>query len=291
MLRTNWIATGLLLATATMAVAQDEGAAQDEFTRLYESIRWETGPTTVSIGENARIKLPEGFQFTGHEGAQVWNQLTENPPDNSQGLMMPADEMNWQLYFTFDPIGYVKDDEKEELDADALLESLQQGAEASNEYRRSQGWSGIHIDGWIVEPKYDGATNNLVWATRLRSDDGLFNANHSTRILGRHGVMNVVLACNVEEMQSVIPQVNSLLKGFEFNEGHKYGEWRAGDKVAQYGLTGLITGGAAVAAAKTGLLGKLAMVFAKAGKAVVVFIALIAGGIWKFITGRSRAEA
>lgn len=291
MLRTNWIATGLLLSTATMAVAQDEGAAQDEFTRLYESIRWETGPTTVSIGENAQIKVPEGFQFTHHEGAQIWNRLTQNPPDNTQGLLMPSGQESWAVFFEFDPIGYVKDDEKDELDGDAILEAMQQGTEASNEYRRSQGWSGIHIDGWIVAPKYDEATNNLVWATRLRSDDGMMNANHSTRLLGRHGVMNVVLVCDVEEMPSVIPQVNSLLKGFEFKDGHKYGEWRAGDKVAQYGLTGLITGGAAVAAAKTGLLGKLAMVFAKAGKAVVVFIALIAGGIWKFITGRSRAEA
>ena len=55
----------------------------------------------------------------------------------------------------------------------------------------------------------------------------------------------------------------------------------AADKIAAYGLTGLITGAAAVGAAKTGLLAKLGLVIAKAGKAIVIGILALAAGLWK----------
>ncbi|MBR0883688.1 DUF2167 domain-containing protein (plasmid) [Bradyrhizobium sp. YCK136] len=42
------------------------------------------------------------------------------------------------------------------------------------------------------------------------------------------------------------------LANFTFNPGQRYFEFRAGDKVAEYGLAALIVGGAAAAAAKSG---------------------------------------
>ena len=45
-----------------------------------------------------------------------------------------------------------------------------------------------------------------------------------------------------------------MLQGFEFKQGHRYAEFRAGDKTAAYGLTGLIVGGGAAALVKTGAL-------------------------------------
>ena len=204
--------------------------------------------------------------------------------------MPTSDDLSWFLCFEFDEVGYVKDDEKDELDADAILEAMQEGTEQSNQYRRSQGWTAIHVAGWVYPPSYDETTNNLYWATRLTSDDGDENANYSTRLLGRRGVMQVTLVCGVEEMPTVVPQVQEMLRtGFQFNSGEKYAEWRDGDKLATYGLTGLITGGAVVAAAETGLLARLGLVLAKAGKAIFAVIAVILGGIYRLFGG-GRAE-
>ena len=58
-----------------------------------------------------------------------------------------------------------------------------------------------------------------------------------------------------DETADAIADLNDLLTGYKFNPGDTYAEWRPGEKVAEYGLTGLITGGKgwATASAKTGL--------------------------------------
>ena len=53
---------------------------------------------------------------------------------------------------------------------------------------------------------------------------------------------------------AAVADVNRVLTAYRFNSGDTYAEWRPGDKVAEYGLTGLIVGGAVAAAVKTGLL-------------------------------------
>ena len=67
-----------------------------------------------------------------------------------------------------------------------------------------------------------------------------------------------------------MPQPSALLAGLSFKPGHRYAEFRAGDKVAAYGLTALVAGGVGAAVAKSGL-------FAKLWKGIVVgFFALVA---------------
>ena len=48
-----------------------------------------------------------------------------------------------------------------------------------------------------------------------------------------------------------------MLKGFAYQKEESYAAFSKGDKIATYGLTGLIVGGGLLAAAKTGLLIKL----------------------------------
>ena len=90
-----------------------------------------------------------------------------------------------------------------------------------------------------------------------------------------------------------MPESKKLLEGFAYLPGSKYAEWRTGDKVAQYGLTGLITGGLVVAAAKSGLLAKLGMLIAKFLKPIIIGVVALGAGIAKFFRsifgGRSKA--
>jgi len=53
-----------------------------------------------------------------------------------------------------------------------------------------------------------------------------------------------------------VPTYAGLLEGFASAKGRSYAEYKSGDKVAEYGLTALMTGGAVAVAAKTGLLKK-----------------------------------
>jgi len=69
--------------------------------------------------------------------------------------------------------------------------------------------------------------------------------------------MSVNLVADPEELEAAAPACTKLLAGFSFNRGNTYAEFRKGDKIAKYGLTALITGGAAAVAIKSGLLPKL----------------------------------
>lgn len=288
--------TMLMLTTTSPLIAQDDEsqqftADQQRMIELYASIDWQSGPATVDIGSNAKITIPEGYQFTGRQGSIAWNELTQNPPDETLGVLMPtADDQDWFLAFQFDDVGYVDDAEKADLDAAAILESLKQGTEQSNQFRQSQGWTAIHIAGWIVPPKYDDTTNNLVWSTKLRDDSGGENANHNIRILGRRGVMTTTLVASLEEMNEATEATNQLLSSFEFKSGEKYAEFTSGDKIAQYGLTGLIAGGAAIAAVKMGLFAKLFQLLAKGGKAIILVVIALLAGLKKLFFGRSAEE-
>jgi uncharacterized membrane-anchored protein len=153
--------------------------------------------------------------------------------------------------FEFDDVGYVKDDDKDSLDAGALLDSIKAGTEAGNKERQRRGWATMTIIGWEQPPHYNDVTHNLEWAVKATSE-GQPVVNHNTRLLGRGGVMEVTLVTDPATLTETLPKFKTMLQGFEFKQGQRYAEFRAGDKTAAYGLTGLIVGGTAAALVKTG---------------------------------------
>jgi uncharacterized membrane-anchored protein len=83
--------------------------------------------------------------------------------------------------------------------------------------------------------------------------------------------MEVDLVAGPAMADAVLPEFALMLEGFSYLPGQRYAEWRQGDKIAEYGLTALIAGGAGAAAAKSGLLAKL-------GKGIVALaVAALAG--------------
>ena len=267
--------------------------------KLARSIPWTQGPVLGQLGKEAEVSVPESCRFTGTRGAALFMKLTENSASgHEQGVMLcqPADTAarSWFVVFTYNPSGYVKDDDRESLDGDAIMKRLQQGTEQDNEYRKSQGWEAIYLDGWERAPFYDERTHNLTWATRLHDESGSHSINHSVRLLGRGGVMHADLVAYPEEFAAAVPEFDKILTGYTFKAGRTYAEWRQGDKMAGYGLTALVAGGASIAAAKTGLLAKLmkpiiAVVIALK-KLIVVVIAGAVAGI-KSLFGRKKDEA
>ncbi len=281
--------------------AQDESTSgsspeEQEWKRKYSTIRWQEGPSTAQLGAMAQVKVPAGFHFTDAAGARVWAELNENMPnDQTLGVIAPAESANvdasfFFIVFNFSDSGYIKDDDKDNLDAAAILESIRQGNEEANNYRTAHGTAPLQIVGWMQPPAYDQATHNLRWAVKA-SSDGHDIINYNTRVLGRHGVMSINLVAEPQDIPKLLPLSNEIVGNFQYNGGNTYGEFRAGDKVAAYGLTALVAGGAAVAAAKSGLFAKLAIVFAKAGKAIVVGIGVLLAGIAKFFKSFRRSAS
>jgi uncharacterized membrane-anchored protein len=248
-------------------------------------IRWQTGPAVGSLGDIAQITVPAGFRFTGQAGTRTFLELTQNPTNGDElGVLLPesVEGGRWFVVFEFNPIGYVKDDEKDKLDADDMISSIRRGTEAANEERKRRGWSTMSIVGWHTQPFYDTRSNNLTWAITGAADDSQV-VNYSVRLLGRRGVMNVDLVLAPDEVEAVVPAFEKVLGGFSFKAGSRYAEFVQGDKVAAYGLTALVAGGAGAALAKSGLLGKL-------WKAIVLGVLALVGAIKKLFGGRGGDE-
>ena len=217
----------------------------------YQGVSWQKGPSVGQLGINAQVKIPEGYIFAGARDTRTIMEENKNPISNRElGFVALADE-DWFVVFEFDDVGYVKDEEKTSLDANAILESIKEGTAESNKERVRKGWPTMTILGWEQPPRYNEITHNLEWAFRAESE-GYPVINHNTRLLGRDGVMEVTLVTNPETLAETLPKFRKMLEGFEFNDGHRYAEFSAGDKTAAYGLTGLIVGGGTVALVKTG---------------------------------------
>jgi uncharacterized membrane-anchored protein len=248
-------------------------------------IPWKVGPLTGDLGKRAELRVPKGMLFTDVAGTMDLLRMTQNiPTGNEVGSV--AEEFDggaWFAIFEFEDVGYVSDEEKNSIDANALLQTMMEGNRKGNEERRARGWETLELIGWIRPPYYDVKTNNLTWSTRARSADGHETVNHNVRILGRDGVMQVTLVASPEEMEVALPAFNSMLSGFSYNQGFRYAEYKKGDRLAGYGLTALIAGGAAAAAVKTGLLQKF-------WKLIVAALVAGAAGLRKLF-GSSRGEA
>ena len=288
----------LVLATvlhSSPAQAQSEEALSPADEAAAEAMRmaaeqfwseWEVGPGEGALGTVATVDVPEAYLFGDGDHARTLLEMWENPTSDIElGCVTPAaGDEDWYVFFEFDPIGYVRDDEQNDLDADAILASLREGNKRGNDERRRRGWPTIELVGWAVPPRYEPTTHNLEWATIVESENGSQSVNYSVRLLGRSGVMSAELLCDPTEMEAKLPEFRRILAGFGFVPGGRYAEFRQGDKVAAYGLSALVAGGAVAGLAKAGLLKKLLK--------PLLFALLFAGGaIWRLFGRRSPAQA
>lgn len=246
--------------------------------KTVADLPWQAGPTVGQIAGAAKIDVPDGYMFLGPDGAREFDRITENPDPGIDEYVLANKDMSWVAFFSFDSVGYVKDDEK--LDPADLLKSVSDGTEASNEERRKNGWDPVHVSGWAFQPKYDPGIKSLEWAFRLKGENAKGESiNYNTRLLGRHGVMQVLLLTSPENLTAAVADFKSRLPGYTFNAGETYGEYKAGDHVAEYGLAALVTGGAVAVAAKKGLFGVIGLFLLKAWKIVLVGFAAITAGV------------
>jgi uncharacterized membrane-anchored protein len=261
MTRTLFFGTALLLALASPLRSQEaemspeDAAAQKAYTDFMTGLSWQT-EGTGSLGSRADLAIPPGYRFLPGGDASKLMKFYGNLSDGSELGFIAPDNLEWFAVFEFEDVGYVKDDEKDKLDADEILKQLKAGQEAANEELTRLGHSTLNVLGWHTPPFYNTETNNLEWAIRLSSSDGGEILNYKTKLLGRRGVMDVVLVCGEEQLATVIPQYQSLLNGFDYKKEESYAAFTQGDKIAEYGLIGLVAGGGLLVAAKSGLLAK-----------------------------------
>lgn len=258
-----------LLPTCVYAAGTPDAApapAQKE--KTLDDLQWHAGPASDPIASKAVLKVPDGVSYIDEGNSKEFLQMTGNLPESGNYIVY-SNKDKWWAVFSFNPIGYVKDDEK--INADDTLKQIKDSDEPSNEERRKLGLGELHTDGWYVPPHYDATTKQLEWGLKLHSENHV-SLNYTIRMLGRSGVMEATLVSSPETLDSDVRSFKEVLKGFDFNSGERYAEFRAGDHVAEIGLGALVLGGAAAVAAKKGLFTGLLAFLAAAWKFIAVAV-------------------
>ena len=279
------------------APAAADSAAPAEDAAPAQRLPWQPGPKPLDLGHGIKLDLPEGFAFLGKpEAGQLMEKMGNLHNEDMLGLVVSKDE-NAEFVVTIDyeDTGHIKDDE--ELDAKELLESIQEGEEDYNAERKKLGFSAIHAAGWDESPHYDKQQHQLIWGLIVEASDG-GSINYNTRILGRTGFVSLNLLTDKQHLAEYKPAGALLLSKTSFEPGKRYADFNAStDKVAEYGLTGLVLGGAGLGlakAAKIGLLAKFGKVLIGlliAGKKLIVVGVLALGAALRSLFKKKDATA
>jgi uncharacterized membrane-anchored protein len=259
------------------------GAQQTPTTPFQQAMAlpWKRAPEAGRIGQYATINLIGDIGFLEPDAASRFMVLNDNLPTTNQYVLAPK-SLQWFAVFSFDPAGYVRDDEK--IDSNQLLDHLKANNVRTNDERQRQGFTPLVLESWSVPPHYDVETKRLEWGTLLRTPSGETVVNYTTRILGRSGVIRGLLVSEPATLEADVRAFKQALRGLQYVSGETYAEFKPGDKLAQYGLTALVAGGAAAAAVSSGA-GKAMSKFLGLG-----FIALGAGAIawWRRLAGQKK---
>lgn len=246
---------------------------------------------------HAKLQIPADYYFLNETDARrVLVDLWGNPPDSVPGTLGmifpkkfdPADGRAWGAVVSYSEDGYVSDADAEATDFNAILTDLKQETDSANEQRKKQGFEKITLVGWASPPHYDKSSHTIHWARDLLFGDdpqAPHTLNYQLRALAREGVLNYNFVANMTDLGEIkqsIPTVTGMVK---FDAGKTYGDYRDGDKIAAYGLAGLIAVGAgAKIAAKLGIIA-IGLAFLKKG---LFIIPLLLAGLLKPIFGLFR---
>jgi uncharacterized membrane-anchored protein len=276
----------VVLTLSPASLRAEEPAGQDSaMAVLYaeeQKLAYRTGEIKLQ-GDLAILRLPPGYRYLDEEQTEkVLTTMWGNPPGSETlGMilapdMTPLKENSWAVIIEYTDDGYVKDDDAETIDYDKLLKDMQKATEERNEDRKKDGYAPLHLVGWAETPHYDKEAHKLHWAKELSADgDRQSSLNYNIRILGRKGVLVLNAISAMSDLPAVKAGLDPILAAVDFQEGHKYSQFDPKlDKVATYGITGLIAGGLL---AKVGFFKLLLVGLLAAKKFLIIgFIALIA---------------
>ncbi|SFQ68822.1 DUF2167 domain-containing protein [Hymenobacter arizonensis] len=199
------------------------------------------------IGE---LTVPNGFRYLDSaQSRRVLTQLWGNPKSETLGMLFPAnrgplDEKAWAYSISYDAMGYVKDDDADDIDYKELLEEMQGDTEENNKERQAAGYEPFYLLGWAANPYYDKNTHALHWAKSIRfGSNPDTTLNYNVRLLGRKGVLVLNAIGEREQLPEIKASIPGLLAGVSFARGQQYVDFNADiDEVAAYSIGGLVAG-------------------------------------------------
>jgi uncharacterized membrane-anchored protein len=287
-----------LLANAsavTQEKSEPEGIAP-EIQAWIDGLKFETGD--IPIGGVAEAHVPEGYRYLNPKDASKYLTLLGNPPSEVLGILFRkdrdlfADENGWFVVLQYEEEGHVKDDDAAKIDYNDLMRDMQDASIENNKARAEEGYGTVQLVGWAATPHYDASSHKLYWAKNLKFSDSSENTlNYNIRMLGREGVLVANAVGSMSHLEEIEASTPDILSMVNFKAGHRYEDFNEKtDRVAEYGIAGLVAGAAGLKiAAKAGLLAVIGKKLALLWKPIAIAGAFLIGSLKKLFGKKASA--
>lgn len=267
--------------------------AREKFQQFADSVnktlRFETGVINLPNGI-AKLNVPQGFKYLNADQSKfVISDLWGNPPRaDIEGMIFPENgnpfsDSSYAFIISYDAMGFVKDEDADEIDYDEMLKNMQKEEPAENAERQKLGYPSIHMVGWAQKPFYDKQNKVLHWAKELQfgSDADVSTLNYDVRILGRKGILSMNAVGTMNELPLVKKDIDKVMHMASFTDGNTYKDFDPKvDQVAAVGIGALVAG---KVLAKVGFL-------AKFWKLIVIGFVALGGFIAKLFKRKKTEE-
>ncbi len=290
----------LVVTLLALPLAADQGPypkTEEEIQAAYNALHWDSAAGSYKLpASHAVIQLRAGQALLLGADAERYSWLASGVefPGTEAVLTYEssaANETYSEVYYEWRDEGYIDDSDWADVDGDELLAQYRGATEASNEERVANGFKPMQVVGWLEPPHYDESSRTVTYALELKDEDSSW-ANAVALRLGRAGYTELTWVGSIEAFRSAGSRpalLNDALAAHSFEEGHRYADFKEGDKVAAYGIAGLVATALGVKFGK-GIIAAL-IAFLIAGKkvvipAVLVFGAGIVAGVRRFFGRR-----
>jgi uncharacterized membrane-anchored protein len=125
----------------TMAMARQEKFMDS----VDNAMKYETGSITLPNGV-AKLNVPKGFKYLNAEQSNyIITDIWKNPKrDDILGMIFPENsspygQQSYAFIISYDPSGFVKDDDADKINYDDLLKDMQKEEEEENKTRVAAG--------------------------------------------------------------------------------------------------------------------------------------------------------
>ncbi len=263
---------------------------QHYYDSIEQTLNYQKG--TIALGSGmATLNVPDGFAYLNSDDAsKVLTELWGNPEREVLGMLVPegkgvSGDDSWAFVIQYEDMGYVEDEDADDMDYSELLEQMKKDEVAENEERQKLGYDPIHTVGWASTPFYDSKNKVLHWAYELKFGEAEENTlNYNIRVLGRNGVLVLNAVGNMSQLEEIKPFIEPVRMSAVYEDGHKYEQFDSKvDDVAAYTVGGLVAG---KVLAKVGLFA----VIAKFGKLILLGAVAAGGAVWKWLSGRKKND-
>ncbi len=217
----------------------EKNNSYEAMVKALADLDWKTSGTYKLPYSSATIRLPiDRVIALGKEANQAQVIFGEEPSPTLEAITVQNPFRN-VVSFDWHGDGYVSVDDWNQVNAKQLFQSIRSAIEKKNAERKQHGLQELHAVSLLQAPIFDRPTKTIYYAVEL-DEGGRSVVNSIALKLGRYGYEKLIWATDKSTYKQN-DELDILINAFQFDPGYRYEDFSTGDKVADFGISSLIT--------------------------------------------------